>query len=104
MPRFVILSTRALAVIEDLLKPARTAGRQIFPLGLHAVEYRWSKARRKAAITGLTFHDLRHEGLSRMANRGLNPGELKGQSGHRSPEILLRYLNARPAEVAKKLG
>jgi len=29
-PRFVILSTRALAVIEDLLKPARTAGRQIF--------------------------------------------------------------------------
>ena len=39
-----------------------------------------------------------------MANRGLNAGELKGQSGHRTPEILLRYLNARPSEVAKKLG
>jgi integrase len=52
----------------------------------------------------LKFHDLRHEGLSRMANRNLTLGELQAQSGHRTAQVLMRYLNARVVEVRRKLG
>jgi integrase len=34
-------------------------------------------------VIGLHFPDLRHEGVSRMAEKGLNIGELAEQSGHR---------------------
>ena len=50
------------------------------------------------------FHDLRHEALSRMAGMGLTIGELQAQSGHTTAQILLRYVNARAGDIAKKLG
>ena len=64
----------------------------------------WRAARQAAGIKGLHFHDLRHEGVSRMAEKGLTIGELAEQSGHRTAQVLLRYVNAKVSEVAKKLG
>ena len=54
-------------------------------------------------MVGFRFHDLRHEALSRMAGLGLTIGELQAQSGQRTAQILLRYVNAKPSEIAKKL-
>lgn len=107
--RRVVLSSRAVAALDDYLEtlPGRKRGdseAKVFRLGTAAVEYRWKKARKAAEVTGLRFHDLRHEGLSRMAEAGLNIGELKAQSGHKTAQILLGYVNAKAAEVAKKLG
>lgn len=104
--RRVILSTRAAAEIDALLaeKSDLEQNDRLFRLGVDAVEWRWAKARTAAGIEGLHFHDLRHEGLSRMAELGLNIGELKGQSGHKTAQVLLGYVNAKPAAVAKKLG
>ena len=73
-------------------------------MGIDQVESQWKNARDKAGIKDLHFHDLRHEALSRMASKGLNLGELKAQSGHRTTSILANYLNALPSDVAKKLG
>jgi len=39
-----------------------------------------------------------------MAEKGLTIGELAEQSGHRTAQVLLRYVNAKVSEVAKKLG
>ena len=39
-----------------------------------------------------------------MANAGLTLGELQAQSGQRTAQVLLRYLNQRVCEVARKLG
>ena len=50
------------------------------------------------------FHDLRHEALSRMADMGLTISELQAQSGHATAQILLRYVNARAGDIARKLG
>jgi integrase len=68
------------------------------------VSYRWRRMREKTGITNLKIHDLRHEALSRMAEKGLHIGELKAQSGHKTAQTLLRYVNAVPANIAQKLG
>lgn len=73
-------------------------------LDANQVDYRWRTARKASGIKGLHFHDLRHEGVSRMAEKGLTIGELAEQSGHRTAQVLLRYVNAKVSEVAKKLG
>lgn len=104
--REVTLSTRAVEEVQALVAKKGELGQkeQLFRIGVDAVEWRWAKARKAAGIEGLHFHDLRHEGLSRMANRGLTLGELQAQSGHKTAQVLLGYLNAKPSEIAKKLG
>lgn len=106
-PRRVVLTTRAAATLDELLgrlPPNADANQRLIRLDAMQVAYRWRRARSRAQVKGLRFHDLRHEGLSRMAEKGLNLGELREQSGHRTAQVLLTYVNARVSEVAKKLG
>lgn len=103
LPRRVTLSTVATAIIErraEGLDPCKT----LFSISPNLLWKRWDAVRKKAGVTGFRWHDLRHEALSRMAGKGLNIGELQAQSGHKTPAILLRYVNAKPQDVAKKLG
>lgn len=106
--RRVVLSTRAAVAIDALLAALPSDGAadddRLFALDVPAVEHRWRLGRKAAGVTGLRWHDLRHEALSRMAEKGLTIGELQAQSGHRTAQVLLGYVNARPSEVAKKLG
>lgn len=105
--RKVVLTSRAAATLDTLLErlpKEADKDRRLFTLDTKQVDYRWRKARTAAGVKGLHFHDLRHEGLSRMAEKGLTIGELAEQSGHRTAQVLLRYVNAKVSEVAKKLG
>jgi integrase len=101
-PRRVVLSPRAEVVLDSLLANA-DLNRPLIRIGLHTVENRWRAACRRAGVEDLTMHDLRHEALSRMASKGLTIGELQAQSGHRTAQVLLRYVNARAEDVAAKL-
>lgn len=101
-PRKVVLSPRAEEAIDRLIADSEPA-RPLIRLDLHTVENRWRLACERAAVTDLTLHDLRHEALSRMAACGLTIGELQAQSGHRTAQVLLRYVNARADDVAAKL-
>jgi integrase len=101
--RKVTLSTRAIAAVQTL-RSTRTKDQKLVAITPGALRYRWDRARRISGVKGLHFHDLRHEGLSLMAQAGLDIGQLQAQSGHKTPGILLTYVNARPSEVAKKLG
>ena len=61
-------------------------------------------ARNRAGIDNYTFHDLRHEALSRLAERGdLIVLELASISGHRSLQMLQKYTHLQAAHLAKKL-
>ncbi|HLO79247.1 MAG TPA: site-specific integrase [Magnetospirillum sp.] len=105
-PRKVVLTRRAGTTLDTLLAKLpedADKDRRLFTLDANQVDYRWRKARKAAGVKGLHFHDLRHEGLSRMAEKGLTIGELAEQSGHRTAQVLLRYVNAKVSEVAKKL-
>ncbi len=103
-PRRVTLSTKAAEVLNRRSEGKAENEARLFMFGYDQVEGRWSRARKKAGVEGFRFHDLRHEALSRMAGAGLTIGELQAQSGQRTAQILLRYVNAKPSEIARKLG
>ena len=50
------------------------------------------------------YHDLRHESLSRLAERGFDVTHLAAVSGHKSWAALKRYVNLRAEDVALKMG
>ena len=51
----------------------------------------WERLKRRAGVTGLRFHDLRHEAVSRFFEKGLTVPEVAAISGHRDPRMLMRY-------------
>lgn len=64
----------------------------------------WRRACKRANIEGLTFHDLRHEATSRLADK-LALHELMKVTGHKDMKMLARYYyHPRAEELAKKLG
>nr|WP_238938731.1 site-specific integrase [Pseudomonas typographi] len=76
--RLVPLSTYAWAVLESL--PARLDG-AVFSLARHTVSQYFLKACRGAQVKHLHFHDLRHEGTSKLFEKGLSimeAGSIRG--------------------------
>ena len=63
----------------------------------------WFRAVRTAGITGLRFHDLRHEAVSRLVEAGLTDQEVAAISGHESMQMLKRYTHLRAADLVGKL-
>lgn len=51
----------------------------------------------------LVFHDLRHDALSRWAERGMSLPDLQAIGGHRDLRSLRRYLHSQAAAVAKRM-
>jgi integrase len=51
-------------------------------------------ARKAAKVEGLRFHDLRHTAITRMVEAGMQPAEVMRVSGHTTPAMLWRYMNA----------
>ena len=51
----------------------------------------------------LRFHDLRHEGITRLFDAGLSIPEVAMISGHKSWGMLKRYTHMSPKSVADKL-
>ncbi len=102
--RDVPLSTRAVATIKAIA-PRGIKGKvfSITPMGLR---YQWRKACKAIGASGLRLHDLRHESVSRAfeSGKGLNVGEIKVLSGHKSLASLDIYSNLDVKKVAKKLG
>ncbi len=76
----------------------------MFPVAVATLRRHWTRLLRACEITGLHFHDLRHEAISRHFERGLSVAEVSLISGHRDPRQLFRYVHPRPADVARKLG
>lgn len=50
-------------------------------------------------IKDLRFHDLRHEGISRLFEQGYQIQEVSMVSGHRDWGSLKRYTNLRPEDL-----
>lgn len=98
--RDIPLSTRALAILEAL---PRDHGR-IFPTTANAIRLAWERARDKAKVADLHFHDLRHEAISRLFERGLSVPEVALISGHRDYRMLFRYTHLRASDLVAKLG
>ncbi len=109
-PRTVPLSTRALNSIHAL---PRSINGKLFTSGYHSIHNAFQLAVTKAQATqpdnvtflrGLRFHDLRHEAVTRLFEKGLNPIEVGMVSGHKTLSMLQRYTHLRAEQLAEKLG
>lgn len=99
--RTVPLSREALAVLESI--PRRIDG-SVFGMSANAIRLAWQRARAAAGIEGLTFHDLRHEAISRLFERtDLDAMEIARISGHRTLSMLSRYTHLRAHRLAERL-
>jgi integrase len=98
-PRTVPLSPRAIEIIGSTLR----TGEKVFPMTANALRLAWERLRRRAGVSGLRFHDLRHEAVSRFFEKGLNMPEVAAISGHRDPRMLMRYTHPKAEAIAAKL-
>lgn len=68
----------------------------LFPLVSSNISASFTKACRMLGIDNLHFHDLRHEGATRLAEQGLTIPQIQQITGHESWSSLQRYTNLMP--------
>jgi integrase len=119
LPRRVPLSSRALAVLDDL--PRRIDG-YVWGIRADGISQAFVRVVKRAragyeaecAVAGkdadsrmlrdLRFHDLRHEATSRLFERGLNPMQVAAITGHKTLQMLKRYTHLRAEDLVDLLG
>lgn len=99
--RSVPLSVRARETLQGL--PVSIDGR-VFPTTQEAVRLAFERAVKRAKLEDFHFHDLRHEAVSRLFEKGLNIMEVASISGHRSLQMLKRYTHVDAEKLARRLG
>ncbi|MRI56395.1 site-specific integrase [Methylobacterium sp. DB1607] len=85
------LTPEALAIIQAQPR----ADLRIWPYGTDAISAAFTRACAVFGIEDLHFHDLRHEGVSRLFEMGRTPPLAASVSGHRSWQSLQRYTHIR---------
>lgn len=88
---WVDLPEESIQVIESM----RDTKPEIFPYSPDAITANFTRACRLLGIEDLHFHDLRHEGISRLFEMGWNIPQVAVVSGHRSWISLKRYTHIR---------
>jgi integrase len=108
--RVVPLTSRAKNELEKLM--SNYDSELVFPYCRWQVRRQYVKAVARAKSThegmqnpfiGLRFHDLRHEALSRLSDKGLNVIELSYISGHKTLSMLKRYTHPDHANLIRKI-
>lgn len=88
-----VLTPEALRLIEN---QSHKTGK-IFPYNSQSVSAAFTRACSLLGIEDLHFHDLRHDGISRLFELGKNIPQVACVSGHRSWSSLKRYTHMRQA-------
>jgi integrase len=88
---YCALPPEALAIIKSMPR----AEPEIFPYSTDAVSAAFTRACKILGIEDLRFHDLRHEGVSRLFEMGRTIPQVAAVSGHRSWTSLKRYTHIR---------
>ena len=98
--RIIPLSSTARSVLKEIRKDTEL----IFPTSANAFRLSWERIVAAAGIEDLRFHDLRHEAVSRLFEKGLSLPEVALISGHKDPRMLFRYTHLRAEDVVSKLN
>jgi integrase len=101
LPRTIPLSPACISMLKSL--PHSITG-EVFPITTEALKQAYGRAVLRAGITDFTFHDLRHDALTRLAKQGFSVLELRAISGHANANMLQRYVSVDASELAQKLA
>lgn len=90
--------------VEKILQhQTRLQEDMLFHITSHAVSVAFYRACKRAGIPNASFHTLRHEAVSRLFEKGLNPMEVATISGHQSMQVLKRYAHIQTAHLLGKM-
>jgi integrase len=100
--------------LVELLRQLPRTSKYVFPIPVDYLRKAWKRICEGAGVATegderLRIHDLRHEGISRVAEASSNtPGgfsllDLQAFSGHRDPRMLMRYAHLSATGLAKRL-
>lgn len=78
-------------------------GELIFPFKAHCASTAFTRLVARSGVNGLCFHDLRHEGISRLFEQGYQIQEVALISGHRSWKNLARYTQLKAVDLHRDL-
>jgi integrase len=98
--RDVPLSKRAVQLLEYL--PVPEVGKPVFGITAASLDALFRDAKERCAIENLTFHDSRHEAITRLSKK-MDVLALARIVGHRDLKQLMVYYNATAEELAGRL-
>lgn len=96
--RDVALSKRAIEILSVLPRNHETC----FKIDAGQRDAHFRKYVQRSGVVNMTFHDSRHEALTRLAQK-LPILDLARTAGIRNPQTLMIYYNATATEIADKL-
>ncbi len=91
--RIVGLTTRAKSELQSLWNESAQCDDDLVFGIVSTIKTSWKSLCRAAAISDLTFHDLRHTATTRMIRAGVPHTEVMKITGHTQIKTFLRYLN-----------
>ena len=112
-PRTVPLTTTAAALFQEALHhPVRPMDTDLIFYGepgrdgkRHPYQFNpvWLNIKREQGLADVRFHDLRHEAVSRFVEAGFSDQEVSAISGHKSMQMLKRYIHLRAEDLVLKI-
>lgn len=105
---FAGVNRGALEVLDGLPKPPgdlSQSAERVFVLERTSLRSVFCYACERAGIENFTWHDLRHEALSRLSEKtDFSMLELVSISGHKTLQMLVKYSHLRAGRLAEKMG
>jgi integrase len=103
-PRTISLNKAACYLISRL--PSRGESPWLFPSPITgrpcpALYYPWVRVRKRAGLTNLRLHDLRHSYASNLVNGGVSLYVVQQLLGHTNPRTTQRYAHLEQETLAK---
>ena len=101
--RDVPLSKAAIEALQSIV-PAEDSSRVFYTwAGVTSFQHTWGRMLKRANITNLRFHDMRHEAASRFSEKGMDLFRIAAITGHHSLQMLKRYTHFRTSDLADEL-
>ncbi|MGA7069471.1 MAG: tyrosine-type recombinase/integrase [Pseudolabrys sp.] len=97
------MSRRATDTLTSLSKHRKSGADLVFPMSDNSVRLAFERLRARAKMPDFHFHDLRHEAITRLFERGLNIAEVSAISGHKELRMLQRYTHLRAVDLVSRL-
>lgn len=83
----------------DIVQRQPQTDERIFPYRTQSISHMWWRTANVLEIHDLRFHDLRHEGISRLFEQGYQIQEVALVSGHKKWDHLRRYTQLKAKDL-----
>ena len=104
IPLLALSGYDAAALIEEQRSIRSNGDERIFPYSHRSISTCFTRTCQELKIEDLHFHDLRHEGTSRLFEVGLQIPQVALVTGHKDWKMLRRYTHLRPESLHGFVG